>query len=256
MRRWLSGLILSLSTALCACATAPAPQAPADARPRLVAAAIDDPARPQGDRDRDGARRPAEMLALAEVREGARIADLIPGGGYFTRLFSAAVGPRGHVYAVVPPPAQADAPAPAVAAIAADPHYANVSVVVSSFTDFAPPEPLDLVWTAQNYHDLHLARFGLDVAAVNRAIFAALKPGGLYVVVDHAAEPGSGLRDVDTLHRIDEAAVRAEVEAAGFVFEGSSEALRNPADTRRANVFEPAIRGRTDQFVLRFRKPG
>src|SRR5690606_27922322 len=117
------------------------------------------------------------------------------------------------------------------------------------------PEKADVIWTSQNYHDLHLPRMNVDVAAVNRAVFAALKPGGLFVVVDHAAAPGSALETVGTLHRIDPAIVRREVEAAGFRFDGESQVLRNPSDDHAAKVFDPAIRGHTDQFVYRFRKP-
>jgi predicted methyltransferase len=117
------------------------------------------------------------------------------------------------------------------------------------------PEKAELVWTSQNYHDLHLARLNLDVAAVNRAVYEALKPGGLYVIVDHAAAAGTGLDVPDKLHRIDPAIVRREVEAAGFRFEGESTVLRNPADDHTLLVFDPAIRGHTDQFVFKFRKP-
>jgi len=121
----------------------------------------------------------------------------------------------------------------------------------------ATPEPVDLVWTSQNYHDLHdsFAK-PADLAQVNAAIFRALKPGGIYVVLDHAALPGSGLSATETLHRIDPATVRAEVEAAGFVYVGESDVLRNPNDPHTAKVFDPSIRGHTDQFVFKFRKPG
>lgn len=116
--------------------------------------------------------------------------------------------------------------------------------------------PVDIIWTAQNYHDLHLARLKLDVPAYDKALFAAIKPGGYLVIVDHAAEAGSGLRDPDKLHRIDEAVVKQEVESAGFVLDGESDALRNPADPHTALVFDASIRGKTDQFMLRFKKPG
>ena len=117
------------------------------------------------------------------------------------------------------------------------------------------PEPVDIIFTAQNYHDFHLARFKLDVVAFDKQLFADLKPGGLLVIEDHAAEPGSGLRD-NQLHRIDEAVVKQEVEAAGFKLVAESDVLHNPADPHTALVFDPAIRGHTDQFVLKFRKPG
>ena len=118
------------------------------------------------------------------------------------------------------------------------------------------PESLDLVWTSQNYHDLHdsFAK-PADLALVNKAVFNALKRGGLYVVLDHAAEKGSGLRDTETLHRIDEATVKQEVLAAGFRLTGESNVLRNAEDAHTLKVFDPAIRHKTDQFILIFRKP-
>ena len=115
---------------------------------------------------------------------------------------------------------------------------------------------MDLVFTSQNYHDYPDAFMGkVDPAVLNREVYAALKPGGLYVIIDHVAAAGSGLRDTDTLHRIDPAAVKAEVAAAGFVFDGESQVLRNPADSHELKVFDKSIRGHTDQFIYRFRKP-
>ncbi len=122
--------------------------------------------------------------------------------------------------------------------------------------DFALPEKADLIWTSQNYHDLHNKSFGpADMGRLNKAIYDALKPGGIFLVLDHAAAPGSGFRDTQTLHRVDEAAVKTEVEAAGFQLVGESNALRNPQDGHDKLVFDPSIRGHTDQFVLKFRKP-
>ena len=141
-------------------------------------------------------------------------------------------------------------------ALAGDPHYANVQVLSGAAEQFAVPEPLDLVWTAQDYHDLHDRFMGpTDVARFNAAVLRALKAGGAFVVIDHAAQPGSGLRDTETLHRIDPQAIVREVTAAGFVLEAESAVLRNPADSHALRVFDPSIRGRTDQVVLRFRKP-
>jgi predicted methyltransferase len=173
--------------------------------PANIAAAVADPGRPAADRARDVNRKPAESLAFAGVKPGDRVADLIPGGGYFTRLFAKAVGPKGYVYAYFPSDIDEiykkhhlTMPPPA------DPNYPNVSYIHAPIAKFVAPEKLDLVWTSQNYHDLHDKFFGpADVPAVNKAVFDALKPGGYYVVLDHAAERGSGLRDTDTLHRID-----------------------------------------------------
>jgi predicted methyltransferase len=224
-----------------------------------IAAAVADSSRPDADKTRDANRKPAETLAFTGVKPGAQVAELLPGGGYFTRLFSKAVGSSGHVYALVPAPladAPADVPdfAARVKAIAADPNYANVSVVVEPFSKLAVPAPVDLVWTSQNYHDLHNFP-GLDVGIFNRMVFDDLKPGGIYLILDHTAEEGSGGRDTKTLHRIDPEAVKKEVLAAGFVFVGSSNLLRQPSDNRSVKVFDPSVRGKTDQFILKFRRP-
>ena len=242
--------------ALGACATL-VPPPPRNVIPDFLAAAVSDPARPEADRVRDADRKPAESLVFAGLTPGMKVADVVPGGGYFTRIFSVAVGPSGHVYAYVPDEltklAKRD---PAVKAIADDPHYKNVSMIVRRLPAFSTPEKLDLVWTSQNYHDMHADFMGpVDVAAMNKAIFKALKPGGTYIVLDHADDVGRGIQDVNNLHRIDPTVVRQEVEAAGFIFEGESSILRNPADTHKLAVFDPSIRGRTDQFIYKFRKP-
>ncbi|HEX4158300.1 MAG TPA: class I SAM-dependent methyltransferase [Rhizomicrobium sp.] len=231
--------------------------AAADTIPANIAAAVADPARPAADRARDANRKPAESLTFAGVKPGDRIADLIPGGSYFTRLFSKAVGPKGYVYGYIPSDLDEiykkhNLPVPPPA----DPNYPNVTYLHAPIAKFVAPEKLDIVWTSQNYHDLHDKFFGpANVPAVNKSVYDALKPGGTYIVLDHVAEPGSGLRDTDTLHRIDEAAVKKEVEAAGFKLVAESNILRNPADPHTAKVFDPSIRGHTDQFILKFRKP-
>ena len=252
MRRFLAAVGMAALVVGCATAPSPGPVAPDAA---WIAAAVADADRPQADRDRDANRRPAETLAFAGVRPGMTVLDAVPGSGYFTRLFAEAVGPTGKVYAYVPAEIagkfNSEANARAVAGA-----YPNVEYASDPLKQHAPEPIADLVFTAQNYHDFHTPLFGPpDVAAVNRAIWSVLRPGGLYVIIDHAAEPGSGTRDANTLHRIDPEAVKREVTAAGFVFEGESGVLRNPADPRTANVFDPGIRGRTDQFMLRFRKP-
>jgi predicted methyltransferase len=215
-----------------------------------IASAVSDKARPEADLQRDADRKPADMLAFAEVRPGQTIAELLPGGGYFTRIFAKAVGPNGKVYAVIgAAQAKADKP-PAINAVASDTTYGNITVVASDFTTLALAEPVDLVWTSQNYHDLHPRQ-----AVLNKAVFTALKSGGLYVVLDHAAAPGASLDSTTTVHRIDPAIVKAEVEAAGFKFVGEDTVLRNVTDDHTKAVFDPAIRGHTDQFVYKFRKP-
>ena len=226
--------------------------------PVLATAEPVQPVRPAADIARDTARKPAEMVRFAGIRRGQTVVDLLPGGGYFTRIFSAAVGLRGRVIALIPAAHAARAPdeVTKLKALAAEPGYGNVAVVVAPLSTIAPAGTADVVWTAQNYHDLHNPALPADtVAGVNKAVFEALKPGGVYLVVDHAAAAGSSLRDVDTLHRIDPAVVKAEVMAAGFVFDSESLALASAADDHTKVVFDPAIRGRTDQFTYRFRKP-
>jgi predicted methyltransferase len=219
------------------------------------ASVLADPVRTTADRERDAARHTAETLAFAEVKPGQKIADMIIGGGYFTRVFSAAVGPEGHVTAWQPDEFVAFQASYGEAVTAAD-ALPNVDGVHSPIGAPAFPAGLDLIFTAQNYHDLHLQPFAADTAAkVNAAAFAALKPGGLYVIVDHHATAGSGLSAAHSLHRIDIEAVKSEVEAAGFVLDGQSDILANTTDPMTANVFDPAIRGHTSQFMLRFRKP-
>jgi predicted methyltransferase len=226
--------------------------------PAYVTTAINDPARAKDAAD-DARRHGAELVAFTRVKPGDTVVDLIPGGGYWTRIFSAIVGPKGHVYAIWPTEYAGEAAddVAAMRALAKTPHYANVSVIVQPAAQFSIPTKADVVWTSQNYHDYPDKFMGpTDPSILNRAVFNALKPGGEFVIVDHAAEAGSGMRDTDTLHRIDPAVVRAQVPAAGFTFDGESTVLRNPADTHKIKVFDKAIRGHTDQFAYRFKKPG
>ena len=226
------------------------------APPAYVAAAVADPNRPAADVARDAARKPVAMLALAEVRPGETVVDWTPGGGYFTRLFSGAVGPQGKVYAVTPGTFQRLHP-PKGPPVSTEPGHGNVREIVSE-NDTALPlsAPADLVWTAQNYHDIHVFFGGAEgAAAFDRAAFAALRPGGRLVIVDHAGAAHLDEAGMTALHRIDEALVIKEVTAAGFVLDAESQALRNSADDHSLAVFDPKIRGETDQFALRFRKP-
>jgi len=218
-------------------------------------AVLADPVRTADDRARDETRRTAETLAFARVRPGHKVADMIIGGGYFTRAFSAAVGPRGRVTAWQPAEFIAFQTSYGDALTAVD-ALANVEAIRSPIAAPDFPAGLDLVFSAQNYHDLHLNVMPRDAAArVNAAVFQALKPGGLYVVIDHHAVAGAPLTAADTVHRIDVEAVRREVLAAGFVPDGESDLLVNPDDPLTASVFDGSIRGRTSQFMLRFRKP-
>ena len=226
--------------------------------PANILAAVADKARPEADTKLDAERQARQTLYFAGVKTGQKVVDLFPGGGYFTRLFSTAVGDGGHVYALQP------AELLAMRKVTADQatekmnvKRANVTVLFQPAETPAAPEPVDLVFTAQNYHDYHDPFLGpADLAKVNGAVFRMLKPGGLYVVIDHAAPDGSGLASTNTTHRIDEAVVKKEVEAAGFKLIEEGTFLRNPDDKRDKLVFDPAIRHHTDQFVLKFRKPG
>ncbi len=242
--------------ALLAASTLPASAAP----PANVQAALADKDRPTEDMARDALRKPAEMVAFAEIRPGSVVIDFLPGGGYFSKVFAGAVGPSGHVYAMVPKAAEAFEAKETAKITAFAATHPSLSVVIAPGGGFTTPRPADIFWTAQNYHDLHIP-FGpdprpQDMLAYNKAVWAALKPGGLYVVVDHVANAGATDDDIKKLHRIDPAVIIREVTAAGFTLEGQDDALRNPADPHTANVFDPAIRGRTDQVVLKFRKAG
>jgi predicted methyltransferase len=251
--------IVALAVAISFATLAPAWAAKPPAVPKAIANAVADPARPQADRDRDADRKPAECIAFAGLKSGQRIADLLPGGGYFTRIFSGVVGAKGQVFAVAQPkrpdaPADRPEPSAAVRAIAADAHYQNVSVSVEKVAELKLPEKLDMVWTSQNYHDVHNVK-DIDVGAFNKAVFESLKPGGIYIVIDHAAAKDAGFSATSTLHRSEPDAVKTEVMAAGFEFVGSSDVIANPADDHTAKVFEQGLHDKTDRYVLKFRKP-
>ena len=243
-------LLTAAAVLLIAQTGAPALAAPSAA----VKAAVADKGRPEADTKRDEARKPAEMLEFAGIKPGQTVADFLPGGGYFTRVFSKAVGPKGTVYAIISEQQAANKEKPpAVDAIAADPAYGNVKVVAANFQAVSLPTPADVIWTAENYHDLHLTRLNLDVAAVNKSIFNALKPGGYYIVLDHAAADGAPVDVANTLHRIDPAIVKKELEAAGFKFVGESKILRRASDDHTKKVFE--LHDATDQFIFKFQRP-
>ena len=242
---------VGLAAALGLLATAAAAATPA------IQAALADPARPAADRDRDGPRHAAEVLEFAGLKPGDKVADYMPGAGYFTRIFSAAVGPTGHVYATFPD-FMAKFETKEVAAetaLVADPHYANVSLATIPGGSFTTPEKVDLIWTSQNYHDLQFGLSHDQIIALDTAILADLKPGGTLLVIDHVAAPGTGWTVARTLHRIEPAAILADMKEAGFRLDGESKVLRNPADPHDKLVFDPSIRGKTDQVVFRFKRP-
>lgn len=258
MRNLLAGLGIALFIGACAGGAVPGlmlrepPQVSASS-PHIVAA-IADERRPQADRDRDALRHPAEIMAFTGVQPGWRIADIGPGAGYYSRLFAVAVGDEGRVYGV-DRPGTAERPR-ALAAVA--PTYSNITHLTDGYQGWTIAEPLDAVFVSQIYHDWFYPQLNVDVPALNRAIFNALKPGGVYVIIDHAAAAGHTINTADPqadIHRIDRAQIIREVTEAGFVLDGESEVLRNPNDNLSARVFEGDVRGRTDQFVLRFRRP-
>lgn len=213
------------------------------------AAVLSDPIRPPEDVVRDADRKPGELMAFAGVTKGMKIAELAPGGGYFTRLLTAAVGAGGRVYAI------AGRPSPALQELARK--RPNLTVVTASPGTIPLPETVDLVWTTLNYHDFKNSKLPSGDAAqsYDAEAFKALKPGGIFLIVDHEAAPGAGATQTSTLHRIEDSVVRREVQAAGFKLESQSSLLRHPADDHTAKVQETGIRGKTDQFILKFRKP-
>ncbi len=227
----------------------------ADMSPSVMAA-IADPARTAAETALDAGRKPAELISFMGLKPGMSIVDIFP-GPYWDRMFSTVVGPKGSVIAfqsVEMAKAENDALPPDGSAPMAG--HPNLTALSGPINGFAVSKPVDVVWMRQNYHDLYDPFMGpADVPAFNKAVFKALKPGGAYVVIDHSAPDGSGLAATNTTHRIDAAVVKKDMAAAGFVFAGESDALRNPADARDKLVFDKAIRGHTDQFVYLFRKP-
>ena len=233
--------ILVACLLLAACAATPLSR---DRAAEIVA----DPSRSAADRTNDVRRKPVDMLSFVGVRPGMRILDISAGGGYTTELLARAVGPEGKVYAQTPKPN------PRLVERMKTPAMHNVQVLARPFDDPVPPEAtgLDLVTIVLNYHDI--SYLPVDRAQMNRRLFAALKPGGHLVVIDHSAVPGSGISAGKSLHRIDEEVVRREVQDAGFRLEAEGDFLRNPADTRQDSSNQPKVP--TDKFALRFVKPG
>jgi predicted methyltransferase len=251
LRRGLAAAAIAAALGAAACAGLMGGPSPESYSAALAAAP-----RTEEDRGRDAARMTAETLAFARVEPGDHVIDMIIGGGFFTRAFAASVGPEGRVTAWQPDEFIAFQASYGEAVLAAD-ALDGVDGLTSPIAAPVWPSGVDLIFTAQNYHDLHLSHFPDDTARrVNAAAFAALKPGGHYVVIDHHAAAGSGLSAANTLHRIDVEQVKREVTAAGFVLEAESDLLLRPADPLTANVFDGSIRGNTSQFMLRFRKPG
>lgn len=238
-------LLLCATGALVGCTTAPVADPKAQAA--RADAVIASPVRTDQDRRMDAARHPAEFLAFTQVQPGMRALDVSAGAGYTSQLIALAVGPGGMLWA------QSPRPGPALAKRLEEHPQANFVAVVRPFDDPVPPDAtgLDLVTIILNYHDI--SYLPVDRAKMNQRLFAALKPGGRLVVIDHSAKGGTGISQGQTLHRIDEAVVRSELAQAGFVLDAEGVFLRNPADTREASSNNPATP--TDKFALRFVKP-
>ena len=233
-----------------AAAQAPATYRVPAAAPANIKRAVESPGRPAEQRARDADRKPAETLMLAEIAEGERIVELASFGHYWTAMLVEAVGRSGQVYMVDMPWTDRFG---GEAARAFDAAKDNATYTQAHYNQMQLPTGVDAVIMVQFYHDL--TRDNVDTADMNRKILAALKPGGIYLVIDHNAEDGSGWRDASTLHRIDPATIKSEVTAAGFELVQDSPLLANPADDRKQNMRAEGIRGKTDQAVLVFRKP-
>jgi predicted methyltransferase len=231
----------------------------AAAIPAYIEKAVSDPARPADDVKRDAGRHPAELMQFAGIHPGMVVVDLLPGNGYFTRMFSKAVGPQGRVYAYFG--LQYDA---RLKSQGKDPDnqftdlkaaYPNLGVIHGDLVNFVTPEKVDLVWTSDNYHDMHTKAYATDPVAVDKAIFASLKPGGIFIDVDHRAVKGAGAGAPEALHRMDEDIAKQEIESAGFKLVAESKILTRPSDDDSKRIFETGEHDNTDQMVLKFRKP-
>jgi predicted methyltransferase len=232
--------------------------------PGYAVKALADKNRPATEVSRDVNRKPGELIEFAGIKPGMKVVDLLPGIGqaaYFTRIFSGVVGPQGKVYAYygtqyderlkrMTPPMDPDN-----LGVVFQPNYPNVVALHSHLEQIKTPEPVDLVWTSNNYHDMHNTAYAMDPIKVNAAVFAALKPGGIYLVMDHRAAKGAGLIATSTLHRMDEDLAIKEIESVGFKLVGKSDIHKNPTDDNTKRVFEEGLHDHTDIMVLKFQKP-
>ncbi len=226
----------------------------AAAPPDYITKAVADPARPKDDVKADAQRAPAETLAFAGVKPGMTVAELFPGGGYFTRMLSDVVGPKGKVLGTEN--AGWKGAVKADQALMSEAGRGNVKIEALPFGQLAVPEKADVFWITQNYHDLKIAKYGVvDMAAFNHSVFEALKPGGVYFILDHQANPGLTAAQIADLHRVEKAEVIREVTAAGFKLQGEGKFLNRPGDDHTKPIFDDAIRGKTDQYALKFVKP-
>ena len=221
---------------------------------RIIAAAVADPARPASFRAADSFRKPAQTLAFSGVRPGMTVGEFYPGGGYFTRMLSDVVGPTGHIYGIENNRWQDTVRDDKK--MLAEGKWKNVSIDVQPFGAVKFPKPLDLAWVTQNYHDMRIAKYGkVDTVAFDRAVYKALKPGGIFFILDHQGAPSLTNADIEKLHRINRDVVVKEVTSAGFKLAAEGNFLRNPRDDHSKPIFDKSIRGHTDQYALKFVKP-
>src|SRR3569623_602211 len=226
--------------------------AASSAIPAYVTAAVADTTRPAADRATDANRKPAETIAFAGVKPGMIVGEFYPGGGYFTRMLSDVVGPKGHVYGIEN--LRWDDPKADKALL--DATKGNVSLDVRAFGTVDFPKPLDVAWVTQNYHDMKIAKYGVvDTVAFDRGVFNALKPGGTFFIHDNEAPPGTDVAGITKLHRIERSQVIAEVTSVGFKLAAEGNFLRRPSDDHSLSIFDPKVRGKTDQYARKFVKP-
>jgi predicted methyltransferase len=244
----------------CAAASLAALPALAQKPSAAVTAAVADKGRPEADTKRDADRKPAEIVAFAGVKPGQSVEELFPGGGYYTRILAKTVGPKGKVFLVSPAEmkdrGRPGGPTTGASSDALAKEVGNATVVWQPADSPMAPEKVDVVWSTDNYHDYRNPGFGgVDMAKFNKAVFDSLKPGGVYIIEDYEAVAGDGATKTNSLHRIESAQVKKEVEAAGFKFDSQSDVLKNPMDDHTKAIFDPAVRGHADQYVLKFSKP-
>lgn len=249
-------VLLAGALALAAAAAPALAQKPTQA----ITAAVADPGRPAEDTKRDAGRKPADIVAFAGIKPGMTVSELVPGGGYYTRILAKVLGPKGKMFLITPAEmkdrARPGNPTPAQASDALAKEVGNATVVWQPGDSPLAPEKVDVVWSTDNYHDYRNPLFGgVDMAKFDKAVFDSLKPGGVFIIEDYETAPGAAATQTNTLHRIESATVKQEVEAAGFKLEGVSDVLKNPDDDHTLRIFDPKVQGHADQYVLKFRKP-
>jgi len=223
----------------------------AQAIPDFIRRAVDSDTRPAQDRERDAGRHPAEVLALSGIEPGDHVIELGSFGNYYTRILVGAVGPQGRVDMIDLPRTE---PFGGEGSRAFVEMHSNTSYTQVDYADAQFPQNVDIVFIVLHYHDLK--PWDVDTVALDRKVFAALKPGGRYVVIDHKAADGSGWSDAESVHRIGAEVIGEEAEAAGFELAVDSDLLANPADDHTSPIFAPGTRGMTDRALFVFRKPG